>query len=87
MLIKALVSMSVDVVVRPEDIKMVSYEEGMLKGEVQSVIFKGVHYEMTVESNGIKWIVHSTTMESPGSQVGLNIHPPDIHIMKKVDGL
>jgi spermidine/putrescine transport system ATP-binding protein len=78
---------SVDVVVRPEDIKMVSYEEGMLKGEVQSVIFKGVHYEMTVESNGIKWIVHSTTMESPGSQVGLNIHPPDIHIMKKVDGL
>jgi spermidine/putrescine transport system ATP-binding protein len=78
---------SVDVVVRPEDIKMVSYEEGMLKGAVQSVIFKGVHYEMTVESNGIKWIVHSTTMESPGSQVGLNIHPPDIHIMKKVDGL
>ncbi|NLT94743.1 MAG: ABC transporter ATP-binding protein [Clostridia bacterium] len=75
---------SVDVVIRPEDIKIVSYEDGMLKGEVQSVIFKGVHYEMVVASAGIRWIVHSTVMEPPGSQVGLNIHPPDIHIMKKV---
>lgn len=78
---------NVDVVVRPEDIKILSYNEGMLKGEVESVIFKGVHYEMVVVSAEIKWIVHSTTMEDVGSQVGLNILPQDIHIMKKVDSL
>lgn len=76
---------NVDVVVRPEDIKIVSFAEGMLKGQVESVLFKGVHYEMTVVSAGIKWIVHSTIMEPPSSEVGLNILPQDIHIMKKVN--
>ena len=39
----------IDVVIRPEDIKMVSAEKGMLNGIVKSVTFKGVHYEMMVE--------------------------------------
>ncbi len=75
----------VNVVVRPEDIKLVKEEDGMLKGIVQSVFFKGVHYEMTIlTDDGTSWLVHSTLCEKEGSRVGLNILPDDIHIMRKV---
>ncbi|NSW91466.1 MAG: ABC transporter ATP-binding protein [Firmicutes bacterium] len=76
----------VDIVVRPEDIKLVPEEEGMLRGEVKSVTFKGVHYEMMIQNNGISWMVHSTLMEPVGSKIGFCILPNDIHIMKKVNG-
>ena len=74
----------VDIVIRPEDIKLVDESEGMLKGTVKSVIFKGVHYEMMINSNGVDWMVHSTSMEQVDSKVGLKIMPNDIHIMKRV---
>lgn len=74
----------VDVVVRPEDIKIVGENEGMLQGEVVSVTFKGVHYEMLIYSSGMQWMVHSTLMEPAGVKVGLSIRPSDIQIMKKV---
>lgn len=76
---------SVDVVIRPEDIKLVPYEEGMIKGVVESVIFKGVHYEMMVKDNDYNWMVHSTLMNSVGTRVGMNIAPSDFHIMRKVE--
>jgi len=75
---------AVDIVIRPEDIQLVPQETGMLVGTVQSVIFKGVHYEMVVASEGINWIIHSTLMEPVDTKVGLKILPNDIHIMKKV---
>jgi len=71
------------VVVRPEDIKVVPYDEGMIRGKVQSVVFMGVHYEMRIESGDFTWLVHSTVYEPVGTDVGLNIYPNDIHIMKK----
>ena len=37
---------NIEVVIRPEDIKMVEPNEGMLKGIVTSTVFKGVHYEI-----------------------------------------
>ena len=73
----------VDVVVRPEDIKVVPAAQGMLRGVVKSVIFKGVHYEMTVLTEGFAYTVHSTVMAPAGSEVGLVIGPDDIHIMMK----
>lgn len=76
---------SVDVVVRPEDIKLMHENENLLQGTVKSVIFKGVHYEMLVEDeNSFEWIVQSTAMEPVGAGVGLKIYPNDIQIMKKV---
>lgn len=75
----------VDVVIRPEDIKLVPVLEGMIEGIVESVIFKGVHYEMMIIGNGINWMIHSTLMELVGTRVGLSILPSDIHIMKKVE--
>lgn len=73
----------VDIVIRPEDIKLVQSDKGMLQGIVESVIFKGVHYEMLVKSKDILFKVHSTKMEPISSEVGIRIDPFDIHIMKK----
>ena len=74
---------SVDVVVRPEDIKIVPESEGMVTGKVKSVIFKGVHYEMCVKCEGFEWVVHSTLMEPVDATVGMRLTPDDIHIMKR----
>lgn len=76
---------AVDVVIRPEDIKLVDADQGMLVGQVKSVIFKGVHYEMIVHSQDFDWMIHSTKMEPVGTQVGLSLQPDDIHVMKKVN--
>ena len=73
----------VDVVVRPEDVDVVSPEAGMLKGEVTSVTFKGVHYEIIVDINGFKWMIQSTDYVETGALIGLYIEPDAIHIMKK----
>jgi spermidine/putrescine ABC transporter ATP-binding subunit len=40
----------VDIVIRPEDIDIVERNEGILNGMVKSVLFKGVHYEVMVET-------------------------------------
>ena len=73
----------VDVVVRPEDVMIVGEDVGMLTGVVESVIFKGVHYEMMVNTGTKVWKVHSTTMQPAGSRVGMSIVPFNIHIMHK----
>ncbi|MCH5170139.1 MAG: ABC transporter ATP-binding protein [Oscillospiraceae bacterium] len=73
----------VDVVVRPEDVDIVSESEGMLKGEVTSVTFKGVHYEIIVDINGFKWMIQTTDESKVGDRIGISIKPEEIHIMKK----
>ena len=73
----------VDVVVRPEDIMVVGQDVGMLTGTVESVIFKGVHYEMMILAGGYRWKVQSTAMQPVGSEVGLSIVPFNIHIMHR----
>ncbi len=73
----------VDVVVRPEDVMIVGEDVGMLTGTVESVLFKGVHYEMMIDTGAMRWKVHSTSMQPVGSRVGLTIVPFNIHIMRK----
>ena len=75
----------VDVVVRPEDIMIVGEDIGQISGVVQSVLFKGVHYEMMIDTGDTAFKVHSTIMQPQGSRVGLNIVPYNIHIMKPMD--
>jgi len=72
----------VDVVIRPEDVKLVEPGSGMLKGVVKVVIFKGAHYEMHIETPKFLWKAHSTVMSEKGSQVGIIIEPDLIHVMK-----
>ena len=73
----------VDVVVRPEDVDVVPVEKGMLSGIVDSVTFKGVHYEIIVTINKFKWMIQSTDYVAPGQKIGIYVEPDAIHIMKK----
>lgn len=75
----------VDVVIRPEDIKIVPQVMGHITGVVENVIFKGVHYEMLVDALGYKWMIHSTQSEEIGAIIGMTFTPMDIHIMKKME--
>ncbi|WP_304340304.1 spermidine/putrescine ABC transporter ATP-binding protein [Metaclostridioides mangenotii] len=75
---------NIEVVVRPEDIKMVDPTKGMLKGKVISSVFKGVHYEMELDENGRTWLIQNTKNAEIGTELGMDIYPEDIHIMKKV---
>jgi ABC-type Fe3+/spermidine/putrescine transport system ATPase subunit len=71
----------VEVVVRPEDVEITTPENGAITGTVTSVVFKGVHYEITVESGKNEIVIQSTKTAAVGSQVGLNVEPDGIHIM------
>ena len=73
----------VDVVIRPEDVELVSPEEGIIQGTLTHSIFKGVHYEMEVMANGFEWLVQSTKMVPVGTKVGIKVDPFNIQIMKK----
>ena len=77
---------SVQVVVRPEDIEVVSPVEGQLTGVVNDVIFKGVHFEMHVDCEGREWLIHSTRACTPGETIGMRIGPNEIHIMARSEG-
>ena len=72
----------VDVVVRPEDIRMSTPEEGKLKGKVISVVFKGIHYEITVKIGKYELIIQSTESRNVGDEIGMNVAPDGIHLMK-----
>ncbi|MBR3791741.1 MAG: ABC transporter ATP-binding protein [Clostridia bacterium] len=73
----------VDVVIRPEDIHIIPKDNARLFGTVETVTFKGVHYEMLVRSDNFNWLIHSTKAAEQGSVIGMDVDPFDIHIMKK----
>ncbi len=76
---------AVDVVVRPEDVQIVPPSDKTVNGIVRSVIFKGVHYEMLIESDHFEWMVQSTDRVSEGTSVGMYFDPDEIHVMPKSD--
>ena len=74
----------VDVVIRPEDLYIFPVSDmAQLVGVVQSSVFKGVHYEMTVLCNGYEFLVQDYHHFEVGAEVGLLVKPFDIHIMRK----
>ncbi|MBE6762028.1 MAG: ABC transporter ATP-binding protein [Ruminococcaceae bacterium] len=73
----------VDIVIRPEDVDIVPLDKGMLEGEVTSVTFLGVHYEIIVDVCGFKWMIQTTDEHKVGEKVGLFIEPDALHVMKK----
>ena len=75
----------VDVVVRPEDIIITKPEDGIIEGEVVSVIFKGMHYEVTVESGKYEMVIRTTKCYSVGERIGMKLEPDGIHIMLAED--
>ena len=76
---------AVDVVVRPEDVYIIANAENAeLSGVVKSCIFKGVHYEMFVETDKkFELMIQDYNAFEVGSKVGMFIKPSDIHVMRK----
>ena len=76
----------VDVVLRPEDVKLKPENdpaENVPCGTVESLLFKGVHYEMRVRTGSSVLIVHSTHARPVGTRVKLTVAPEDIQVMRK----
>ncbi|MEG0709282.1 MAG: ABC transporter ATP-binding protein [Longicatena sp.] len=63
---------AVDVVIRPEDLDIVTEEQGKMTGIVKSVLFKGVHYEIMVET-------------VPGTSVSVKMHVTKEHDVVSTD--
>ncbi len=74
----------VDVVIRPEDIKITTPENGQLVGVVEKSTFKGVHYEMSVMCGKCEILIHSTKSAEIGSTIGMRVIPFNIQIMNKL---
>ena len=76
----------VDVVIRPEDVDIVDInsDKAILKGKMIGAIFKGEMYEMECRTNdGFEWLIHSTDLVKPGTDVGIFVEPENIQIMNK----
>ncbi|MGL5972785.1 MAG: spermidine/putrescine ABC transporter ATP-binding protein [Oscillospiraceae bacterium] len=75
----------IEVVIRPEDILITKPEDGHITGIVKDIVFKGVHYEITVETENCSWLIHSTDFANLGESIGMIIEPNNIHIMRKME--
>ncbi len=72
-------------VLRPEDIVLTEPAKGQIRGRVISVIFKGIHYEITVQSGRYEVVIQSTRSAEVGSFVGMTVEPDNIHVMVAED--
>lgn len=73
----------VEIVIRPEDLTLTTADKGKLVVEVDTQLFRGVHYEIICyDEQGNEWMVHSTRKAKEGSKIGLFFEPEDIHVMR-----
>ena len=72
----------VEVVIRPEDIIIKEKGQGIFDGVVDSVAFKGVHYEIDVLTKHRPYTIHTTDFHPEGEEVSITFDPDDIHVME-----
>ena len=59
-------------------------DDAYVNGTVESIVFKGVHYEIIVKGDtGIEWMIQDVDPVEVGKRVGLTVDPDDIQIMRK----
>ncbi len=76
------VDQAVKVVIRPEDLEIVGETNSKLKVVVDTVVFKGMHYEIgCMDLNQNKWLVKSTKKVAIGDEIFLGFNPEDLHVM------
>src|SRR5690554_1259066 len=73
----------IDIVLRPEDLDIVPEQEGYIDGVVDSVVFKGVHYEIDVKTLKRIYTIHTTDYHQEGKKVSITFDKEDIHVMEK----
>ena len=73
----------IEIVIRPEDLELTSVENGKLVVNIDTQLFRGVHYEIIgYDKDGNEWMIHSTKSAEIGKDVGLHFGPQDIHVMR-----
>lgn len=73
----------VEIVIRPEDLELTTVENGKLVVNIDTQLFRGVHYEIIgYDKDGNEWMIHSTKRAEIGKDVGLHFGPQDIHVMR-----
>ncbi len=75
----------IDVIIRPEDFKILAADDkkAILTATVDSCVFKGDHYQITVIANENELVIHDTLAQEKGAVVGIYVKPFDLHIMHK----
>lgn len=71
-----------DVVIRPEDFDRVSLDKAKIIGTVTDIVFKGVHFEICADVDGMEFVIHDYEIAEVGDKIGLNVDPYEIHLMK-----
>ena len=73
----------IEIVIRPEDLELTTVENGKLVVNIDTQLFRGVHYEIIgYDKDGNEWMIHSTKSAEIGKDVGLQFGPQDIHVMR-----
>ena len=80
---KFAVNEKVDIVIRPEDVRLLPTDKGVAVGIIVSKIFKGMHYEYIINVGKAEVIAQSTKEFNEGDEIGLDVYPTNIQIMKK----
>ena len=74
---------NIEIVIRPEDLELTTVENGKLVVNIDTQLFRGVHYEIIgYDKDGNEWMIHSTKSAEIGKDVGLQFGPQDIHVMR-----
>ncbi|AGR40846.1 spermidine/putrescine ABC transporter ATP-binding protein [Spiroplasma taiwanense] len=77
---------NIDIILRPEDIKIQEPQKGYFDGYIENIIFKGVHYEITIKCENRKYTAHTTEFHDFDKKVSIKWEPNDLHIMwKEID--
>lgn len=75
---------SVEIVIRPEDLEVVPHDAAEILVTVDSVLFRGVHYELLcIDDFGNEWLVHTTKKVEEDAAIGLKIEADAIHVMER----
>ena len=73
----------IEIVIRPEDLELTTVENGKLVVNIDTQLFRGVHYEIIgYDKDGNEWMIHSTKSAEIGKDVGLHFGPQDIHVLR-----
>ncbi|MFC5650664.1 ABC transporter ATP-binding protein [Paenibacillus solisilvae] len=73
----------IEIVIRPEDLEITAVQQGKLQVQVETQLFRGVHYEILCsDETGNKWLVHSTKKVVVGEAIGLTFETEAIHVMR-----
>lgn len=73
----------VEVVIRPEDVSLIPSEKAFIKAKIDNILFRGVFNELICyDDSDFMWKIHTTRNYEEGDEVGINVHPDDIHVMR-----